>query len=340
MNKLIMPHMAYPESGAYVGEPGEMVFDTTFQTVRVHNGQTPGGVVLPNEAPTTGFINQKLTYKFDKVDVGSVVPGLNDNGILPEEYIRHDSYLRDPHNDLVLGRKNGRWVALDIPEHVFIPGASAVVAGDTTAGYYGQVEQSQLIDYRLLTDMLGVKGRNPSAGGGWLKFSLDGKTLFMSMKPVLQDVTYKELYQKGLVYGVDGPGTHPYGDPVNQNRVVHLWGHNYRVRLMSGSTEDPVVDADSWRGLEDHASQVGSEWDRLMIKVDARPNPNETEPKWASLESGDIGSGEAWVQEKAGRTENGLDYRIGRRVGYSNNETENTAGNSESAWRPVLELID
>lgn len=89
------------------------------------------------------------------------------------------------------------------------PGPKSLVAGDATNGYFGKFSTDELFTsaqilqmlYPDRTDFTGVVMNNIS----WLKFVYLGKILYIPTTNIT-NLTWNEMYLRGLVYGIDGPG--------------------------------------------------------------------------------------------------------------------------------------
>lgn len=158
------------------------------------------------------------------------------------------------------------------------PGNNTVLRGNWNAGYMGFVPNA------LMTSISGLRGLlgGPAIGGipangtmtGWYKFVYKGKILFIPNAPFTTTgtATWSQIYNAGLVYGVDGPGAAPFSlvavgaspaiaAPVNQYKVVTIGTDNFLVRLPKIST----LPTD--QNVPDKSSFVGSEWWDLMCSM-------------------------------------------------------------------------
>lgn len=234
---------------------------------------------------------------------------------------------------------------------------SELIAGDTTAGFYGEVPGEEFISYGDLSTAVGLSAGTlqHDAESAWLKFSLDGQTLYIAKKTARHSVAWTDIYQAGCVYGVDGYGTHPSGGQVDQGTIVAIGGNDYRVRLIKGAGVDPLNTMDFGYDLpESH----GSEWNRLMYPIHSgqhsyyehpasHADPNaDPYASWANYNDSDLivekgaGNGNfSWCQETP---TNNTSYRTIR--GYHGialfNRKQAISGALDHGWRPVLELVE
>ncbi len=235
-----------------------------------------------------------------------------------------------------------------------------IVAGDETAGFYGEVPKSDFISYDELASVVGLSAGTSefNTESAWLKFALDGKTLYVAKKPARYNLSWEHVYQAGCVYGVDGFGSNPSGSSVDQGVFVTIAGQDYRVRLLKGAGADPtVVGSDSLTAGWDIDLSHGSEWNRLLYPIHSGAHADTQNPtthsdpnaapfgSWASYSDSDIivhtsyGSGAyTWCQETHGSNSN---YRYLRGAAGITRAWNTTSTNVHTSrgWRPVLERI-
>jgi hypothetical protein len=208
--------------------------------------------------------------------------------------------------------------------YTFPPGPAGIATGngDTAAGFYGFVPASEFITGDALATKIGLTaGTSHNSDAGWLKFSSNGKTLYVAMKTFRYSISFDNINAVSGVYG---------------NRTVMIDGNLYKIRLLTGATTDP-------------GSTSGREWKSLMYGVHTSTNP-QWGPGYSNTDLG-IGSGNgaaSFIQERSTASTQS-NYRLARGEGgitsirymYSSN-----AGyifpstiNSVLGWRPVLELV-
>ena len=102
------------------------------------------------------------------------------------------------------------------------PGGKVLLAGNSSAGFYGFVQPSEFGD---LTDnpvesqtfngdnlalALGLsEGTSQYSDVSWMKFSFGGKLLFVPVKTIRFGTSWNAIYDVGAVYGDDSVGTLP-----------------------------------------------------------------------------------------------------------------------------------
>jgi hypothetical protein len=241
------------------------------------------------------------------------------------------------------------------------PGPQELVAGDMSAGYFGEVPASELYSGdRLAFELAVTEGVLQNSDAGWLKFARQGKVLFIAKQSFMHSVTWDHLYARGIVYGTNDDGKAPRGTPVNQRTVVEHGGNQFIVRLMTGAVSDPFPESDPLFFTDDmYQMDVGggSEWNDLMYRVcvDVPSDPSvdgmaadrhggpQIGDNLASLTASslNIGSGNGrntWCQEQS---DSSSVLRVARGYGDVANFHRNHAYGTSSGlgWRPVLELI-
>ncbi|MDD2297321.1 MAG: hypothetical protein PHX79_05850 [Sphaerochaetaceae bacterium] len=217
------------------------------------------------------------------------------------------------------------------PVYDAVPGSVIPIAGDETYGFFGEVHPDALLNGVMLAKELGLTaGTIQNTDAPWLKFALDGKTLFVAKKTLRHTIPWNSINAVNAVYG---------------DKIISVKGFNYRVRLMKTGTTDPMV---SYNGTCNH----GSEWNRIMlpIHIEAKDKtwafPANVEadiPYWGIdytdedlLTHYNHGTGSySWCQETY--SSNRV-FRGSSGVSYSNNSSPSYSAGS-SGWRPVLELV-
>lgn len=217
-----------------------------------------------------------------------------------------------------------------------VPGPSELVAGTLEQGYYGEVSASEFIDGVTLASEIGLTaGTAFNSNAGWLKFSLDYKTLFVAKKPFRYSISWNQINAVGAVFGTT---------------QVTIDGKLYKVRLLKGRGDGLTTSVAE--GF-DAKPTWGSEWNRLMYHVSGKPFANArntlasegiTEGDWAQFSEAELstyytyGYGSyCWCQDSAGTGAAvmigtlGVSYLSYSALGVS------TMGNG---WRPCLELIN
>ncbi len=217
------------------------------------------------------------------------------------------------------------------------PGPQTLLRGDFKHGYFGIVSQSELFTAAELTSLVSAPGSQYGGAIEWLKFAIDGKILFVANKIVNHSMSWDQLYNAGLVYGVDGPGPFNSGIEVNQMKTVNKGDSTFIVRLMTGTDDPATVRPTAGRPTSN------SEWNRVFypliigndslylpsVKFDSRPAS-----ELAQLDG--VGY-QAFVQDVGDTTANRI-IRGGSSLMHYINQIP-ASYSSNTGWRPVLELV-
>jgi hypothetical protein len=215
-------------------------------------------------------------------------------------------------------------------------GKKPVVSGDN---YLGLVTAANFITGDALASAIGLTaGASVNSASDWMKFSLDGKTLYLPKLHLRHTVSWDSLYQRGAVYGTADTGKYPTDTPVLQNRTVTIAGKVYKVRLLKCAGSDPFTPAASGY---DVAPGYNSEWNRLMYRVCATVPASQVGPNWVSFTDAELETDSirySWGQETNSTMVN---YRVIR--GYYDVSYLLWGGSSDVlsliGWRPCLELV-
>ena len=184
---------------------------------------------------------------------------------------------------------------------------------------------SDFITGDALASSIGLtEGTSQNSTAGWLKFSLDSKTLYVAKKPLRINISWNTLNSSGLITGTT---------------TTVIGGKTYKVRLLKGRGDGLTTDIGSGYDLK---ATWNSEWNRTMYhvcsKVFSTPNSEGLlTGDWAQYSENALGIDAyySWVQELSGT--NGLCYGY---YGVSYNFSQiSSANNAAYTWRPCLELI-
>ena len=186
------------------------------------------------------------------------------------------------------------------------------LTGNRLLGYYGEFTSTDLISGETIAEMVGLN----TAGGvlnpdpGWLKFSVEGKQVYVAKRPIRNQVPYNSIEGLGLAKG---------------SYLIEINGDQYRLRLLSGQG-------------------TGNEWDKLMYRVH-KDDPTGT--YWERFSNEDLvvgtdSSGKeldgsyTWTNDETGA--NTAVYRGNVTLRGTGVESKSTVDKMWS-WRPVLELV-
>jgi hypothetical protein len=211
------------------------------------------------------------------------------------------------------------------------PGRQKPLRGDYERGYFGELAPGEFIGADELCATLGLVEGTPTTvvdRDRWHKFIFQGKILFIPQVSSRQSVSWQQLYDRGLAYGVDGVGTPPSGSPgVNQMRTVVKGADEFIVRLPRAKSDGVYSTA---------GEDFNSEWHKLVTPL-CRDSSVNSEPKWSDYGKAEFfpsGYLYNWFAECNGT------YALTSANGNfttTNNAAVTNSGNQ--SFRPVLELV-
>ena len=229
------------------------------------------------------------------------------------------------------------------------PGSQVLIAGDMTAGFFGEVPTSELITGNDLATAIGLTtGTSQFNNEPWLKFALDNNIIYVAKKPYRHSVSWEHIYQAGAVYGTGDNGSNPSGANRIQDANINVDGYSLDVTLLRGANSDPTgSDSTGY----DVAFTHNSEWNRLMYPIHSGIHTNSNNPstpsvpyaQWATYSDEDLlvhssfGSGSySWTQETPVTSTQRLNRGGIGVTGVSRLSATNAY--THFGWRPCLRL--
>lgn len=225
------------------------------------------------------------------------------------------------------------------------PGRQRVLRGDYERGYFGEVGPEEFITASELMAGLSLSGMNLVKDADtviWHKFIHRGKILFMPTVPIAGNMSWKTLYEQGLIFGTDDYG--PTEAQVNmtptlQNRRMSIQDYTFKVRLLRGRSDESY---DLITSAEELTSQhQDGEFMALYVPL-FRNETFARFPLWSDYIYKDtIKTGTSGTVHNAYRQEhdstNVSIFGSGNAVSSLGN-TSKTTGIARHGWLPVLEL--
>ncbi|NLY08525.1 MAG: hypothetical protein GXZ11_01280 [Tissierellia bacterium] len=209
------------------------------------------------------------------------------------------------------------------------------IAGDLSHGFYGEVLSSEFITGDASASAVGLTaGISQNSDEPWLKFALDGKTLYVAKKAFRYDISWISLDRANIVSG---------------SRIITIKGKRYKVRLLKGrgsGTSTTLAPSDFH----------GSEWNLLMLPILEKAGtgnwtfPDNVEPNlpnWnIGYSDGDLLSFRptygiaSWCSETVGQLQlfRGAEPRYNSGDFSDGNTLTRTTRGHKLGWRPCLEL--
>lgn len=255
----------------------------------------------------------------------------------------------------VLAMAGGPWKLGDLG-----PGPKRLRAGDERFGYFGIASEDELFQNVELSIQLDFQAGHSLQPIEWLKFVENHRIFYVPKRPIRYGVSWDQLYQNGLVYGVNSPGPNPGTNAeTNQLRLLEKDGRVFRIRLIKGvvypDDPEPPVDPDNpddpppafdWQGtlgVNDHPVTHGSEWNRWIYRMlSFRPGSQEGR-NWEQFVASDMSfnaAGEWSHVQELRPDEDGLSFVRGGGRGDDYTHTTSSNTGNQHGWRPVLELVD
>jgi len=227
-------------------------------------------------------------------------------------------------------------------------GSQVLLKGDYNYGYFGSIPSSSFITIPALRAAVNfLTGTTLNVSPKWHKFARNGKIIFVPDTMAGAGVTWKNLYDAGLVFGSNDNGPYNAGANVNQNAQVTIGPDVYRVRLMRGFSDDYSVFT-STATVSEPAETFTCEWDDFIYPQSVfvpgvQRMANVTNATIAYMLLTANAAGGVAMQEK---TTSGASSTILTRGSTSATRTgvSNRAGavsySTAGPWWPVLELIE
>lgn len=213
------------------------------------------------------------------------------------------------------------------------PGPKDLIAGDMSAGFFGEVSVDKLWDGVGLAGEVGItQGVSQHRNEPWLKIATHERIIFVSKKSYRSNISWNHINSKGAIFGEVSVGKN---------------GIKYKVRVLEGANKNPFNENE---GADLHYS----EWNRLIIPISkaakdgdwVKPENVENDYEYWGVDynlsdlglTSDSGNGyHPWCQEKA---TNG-DYLGKGRDGVETNVLRSGGTDGPGVgWRPVLEVIE
>ena len=230
------------------------------------------------------------------------------------------------------------------------PGSQELIAGDMTAGFFGEVPVTELITGDDLATQIGLtQGTSQFSNEPWLKFALDDNIIYVAKKPYRHTVSWEHIYQAGAVYGTGDNGLYPSGGNRLQDANISVDGFSLDVTLLRGTNTDPAIYTGSGYDMDyTHTS----EWNRLMYPIHSGIHTSSSNPsspsvpyaQWATYSESDLlvqenfGNGSSsWIQETQNTNTSSRFVRGRFGVTYADRGTSTNAFNN-IGWRPALRL--
>lgn len=243
------------------------------------------------------------------------------------------------------------------------PGPTTLVAGNMTAGFFGQATQTQMgITMTQVMSNLGIsQGTAQFTTDGLLKFIHRGKIKFINRRTIRHTISWDHISARLVANGgnVHGGATMTFGGNSYKVRLMRGWG---QVSANANGTGTPNYNTGPLMTIS-HAFGSGgnngtnfptntsgwsennpNEWNTLIFPIaSATQSQTSGVPNWASYSNADLqivsGNGrETWTQETRNNFTTRRMYRGGSSLAYIRDALSNTT-NFVNGLRLVFELI-
>jgi hypothetical protein len=232
-------------------------------------------------------------------------------------------------------------------------GSNVLKAGDFNYGYFGSLPSSSFININALRAAVNfLLGTVQNVSPKWHKFARNGKVIYVPEQLPVNQITWTQLYNAGLVFGSNDNGPYNAGANVNQNAQVTIGPDTYRVRLMRGYNDDYNVFAPT-TNVAEPAEAFTCEWDDFMYPLSVWVPGVQRMANQASLSlsamglGASISNGGVLMQEKCTSAASSTPLIRGSSITSARDGltrrcvAATTIGTSTNVcWWPVLELIE
>lgn len=165
------------------------------------------------------------------------------------------------------------------------PGPQTLLRGDWKRGYFGRVTVPGFLtvaETRTVAGLTAGTAVSEATLTHWMKFIFDGKIIFVPCTTLTTGISWKSIYDAGLVYGVDGfgspgPGMSTVTFNVNQKKQVTVKGFEFLIRLPKAS---PLPTTTQITTPDQHAE---GEWLELLGRSYLASVRPEVKPHWEDL---------------------------------------------------------
>lgn len=224
------------------------------------------------------------------------------------------------------------------------PGPQDLVIGDYNLGYFGTMFSADLIGASELRAAVGLAATVlPIASTPlWHKYARNGKIIYVPNTTIGNPVSWDTLYNQGLVFGVEGPGPYNAGANVPQSKKITINGDTFRVRLMTGYSDNYTQFSPG--GVVTEPAEYVNEWNDLVYPIsvytpDGQRMVNVSNDATVTI----VGSGvnAILMQERTALTGGSVVVRSSSNNTKAGLSQRNVVGSTQAyGWFPVLELID
>ena len=322
---------------SYTGQEGQLVVNKDHNTLTVMDGVKKGGYAVGDkillQGPTellVGVANVFTIVNYDSFSQYSATISRGTVELVDNQLIVEISTVGGL-VELLLFKNGSLDRVLSLPtEYGNGPGPQTLIAGNSTAGFYGEVDPTELITYDGLASLIGLTAGTSvnNDESKWLKFSLDGSILYVMMKTGRRSVSWNSINARNAVYG---------------GLEVGIRGYNFKCRLLKGLNSDP---SDATSNTFNPPESIGSEWNRLMYPIHSGTHTHASNPflpifgTWATYSDNDLRlyaqGGNPNACQESSSVNTSLRFSRGQ---YGVTSASSAVAITATEWRACLELI-
>jgi hypothetical protein len=216
------------------------------------------------------------------------------------------------------------------------PGSKNLLYGNEQLGYFGTLTPAEMVTLGSLRAQFNFfAGTDENAAYVWVKMFYKGRVLFFPSNTIAYNISWNQLYNAGLVYGVDGNGYAPTGTPTNQFKILNVGKDVLKLRLFTAdSNPDPTSFLSQQLLTSGGVNITGSEWVSLIYAIVGNAPAGYSGPKWSIFSSNSFGWGGRKIVTQRTMSNSASNAQ------HVDNVYSYAAPKAElNYWLPVLELI-
>lgn len=228
------------------------------------------------------------------------------------------------------------------------PGPGELAIGDYDYGYFGTISSLDFIDGISLALKVGLTAGAATASSypTWHKYVRNNKVCFIPEGSLRSTLNWKNIYDAGLVFGVDGPGPYNAGADVNQLKTVQIGPDTFKVRLMRGYNDDDSVLAPV-NTINEPIEAFTCEWDDFVYPISKYVPTAQRMVNVANNTNNQLrllAQYYNWCQEKTTNSvymvTRGASIEVRAGITARGCNAYSITPNTPHGWWPVLELIE
>lgn len=175
------------------------------------------------------------------------------------------------------------------------PGPQILKYGDLNLGYFGTLTSAEFFTRHELYARFPLSNPVQYPTGDtviWHKFVRRNKIIYIPETALAYNISWKNLYANGLVFGYDGDGK---GNPdylpatkVNQLKILPYNRDEFIIRLPTGFDDSHENQAGTAR-VADFVSPYSNEWEDMFQCIHAAAGPSQKLPNVSRILDNQIG---------------------------------------------------